>query len=383
MIYLDNAATSFPKAPGVSEAVRRHLEEEAGNANRASHDGSIAASRLLFETRNLAASLLGVVDTSRVVFTSGATQSLNILLQGLLAPGDSVLVSSCEHNSVMRPLSFLEEERGVRVARFRCGPDLAPDLDDYRARLAERPRMVMTTAVSNVTGTVFPWPEMACLAREAGALFCLDAAQAAGTLPLADSAGIVDGFCASGHKGLLGPTGSGLLYVREGVPVRPLLFGGTGSRSSEERQPESWPDAMESGTPNLCGIAGLRAALEFIRATGVDRIEARIEALTRRAREVLGALPGVRIHGPMSSHGIVSLTVNGLSSSDLIERLDRAGIAARGGLHCAPGAHRTMGTFPGGTVRLSFGWFTTEEEIEEAARALAGEPPVRSRRRAD
>jgi cysteine desulfurase family protein len=373
MIYLDNAATSFPKAPDVAEAVRRHLAEMPGNANRASHDGAVGASRLLFRTRERLARLVGAPDSRRVVFTSSATAALNTVFQGLLAPGERVLVSSCEHNSVMRPLTWLAKERGIVIDRFQLGSDGTADLDDYHALLAARPRLVAITAVSNVTGAVFPWRAMARAAREAGALFLLDAAQAIGTMPLDDAASIVDFLAASGHKGLLGPTGTGFLFARAGIPLRPLLFGGTGSRSSEETQPEEWPDAMESGTRNLAGIAGLDAALEFIEATGVAVIDTRINGLTRFTRARLERIDGLRLHGPADAHGIISFTAANREVSEIVTALDAAGIAVRGGLHCAPGAHRAIGTFPAGTVRLGIGFFNTEAEIEAAARIVEEE----------
>lgn len=373
-IHLDQAATSFPKAPGIGAAVRRQLEESPGNANRASHRGAIAASRLLFATRERLARLIGAPDSSRVVFTSGATVALNTVCQGLLDSGDRVLVSSCEHNSVMRPLTWLARERGLEVERFRVMPDGGPDLDDFAARLAARPRLVIATALSNVTGAVFPWRAMARLARAAGALFCLDAAQAAGTLRLEDAAAAVDFLAASGHKGLLGPTGTGFLFAAEGIRLRPLIRGGTGSHSSAETQPEAWPDAMESGTQNLAGLAGLEVALDFIARTGVSAIAARIEALTRLAREALVRIDGIRLHGPADSHGIVSFTAEERELAEITAALDRAGIAVRCGLHCAPGAHRAIGTFPAGTIRLSVGFFNTEAEIEAAAEIVKASP---------
>lgn len=368
MIYLDNAATSFPKAPGVADAVRDFLSDAAGNANRASHEGSIAASRLLFDVREAAAQLLGVADSRRVIFTPGATWSINTILQGLLKSGDRVLVSAAEHNAVMRPLSRLARERGVVVERFAVNETGVAELTDYQGKLANRPALVMVTAVGNVTGAAQPWSEMADLAHAAGTLFALDAAQACGSMPI--DANRVDFLAVSGHKGLLGPTGIGLLYAREGIDLRPLIFGGTGSRSTDEEQPTRWPDAMESGTLNLAGIAGLGVALAWLARTGVANIEESVTKLARRARERLSGISGIRLHGPEISHGIVSFTHEGAEVSDIVMKLDRAGIAVRGGLHCAPGAHRALGTFPEGTVRLSFGPFNREADIEAVHEVL-------------
>jgi selenocysteine lyase/cysteine desulfurase len=270
----------------------------------------------------------------------------------------------------MRPLTWLNKERGIVIDRFRLAPDGTADLDDYHALLAARPRLVAITAVSNVTGAIFPWREMARAAREAGALFLLDAAQAIGTMSLDDAASIVDFLAASGHKGLLGPTGTGFFFAREEISLRPLIFGGTGSRSSEETQPAEWPDAMESGTQNLAGIAGLDAALDFIAATNVAVIDTRINELTRFTRARLERIDGLRLHGPAVAHAVVSFTVENREISEIVAALDAAGIAVRGGLHCAPGAHRAIGTFPAGTIRLSIGYFNTEAEIEAAARVV-------------
>lgn len=368
MIYLDNAATAFPKAPGVADAVRDFLAGQAGNANRASHEGSIAASRLLFDVREAAARLFGITDSSRVVFTPGTTWSINTVLQGLLKEGERVLVSSSEHNAVMRPLDWLARERRVVIERCAVDKTGVADMDDYRRCLEHRPRLVAISAVGNVTGAVQPWREMAELAHAVGALFALDAAQACGSMPI--DANLVDFLAASGHKGLLGPTGIGLLYAREGIPLRPLVFGGTGSRSTDEQQPTHWPDAMESGTLNLAGIAGLGAALAWLEKTGLAAIDEKVTGLARRARARMATMVGARLCGPEAPHGIVSFTIDGIEVSDVVARLDRAGIATRGGLHCAPGAHRALGTFPEGTVRLSFGPFNSDTDIEAVMEEL-------------
>ncbi len=361
MIYLDHAATSFPKAPGVADAMVRALG--LANANRASHDASIAASELLYTTRQLVAALLGAQDSTRVVFTSGTTLSLNMVIFGCLRPGDRVLVSPLEHNAVMRPLHCRAQRDGITIDRFVMRRDGTIDRDDWQRRLAARPTLVICTAVSNVTGTVLPWQELARDAHAAGARFCLDAAQALGTLPLSVAETPVDFLCASGHKGLLGPTGTGLLYVAPEADLAAVICGGTGSHSSSEEQPEEFPDRLESGTPNLVGIGGLQAALQFVMATGVGRISAHIATLTAQARELLAGIPGITSHGPAETHGIVSFTHARHSVADITRALDRAEVAVRCGLHCAPGAHRALGTFPDGTVRLSFGWSTTTDDV--------------------
>lgn len=368
MIYLDNAATSAPKAPGVSESVAAAVN--LANANRASHREAVAASELLYDTRVLLAQLLGADDSRRIIFTSGTTLAVNLVIHGLLRPGDRVLVSPLEHNAVMRPLQCRAQRDGISIDRFTMRRDGTIDRDDWQRRLAARPALVICTAVSNVTGTVLPWQELARDAHAAGARFCLDAAQALGTLPLSVADAPVDFLCASGHKGLHGPAGTGLLYVAPDADLDAVLCGGTGSHSSEEFQPEEYPDKLECGTPNLPGIAGLQAAVRWLQQHGVATVTRHLEQLTALARRELQAIPGITLHGGEQTHGIVSFTHARLSVSDITRELDRRDIAVRGGLHCAPAAHRCCGTFPDGTVRCSFGALTTADEVSAAIDAL-------------
>jgi len=370
MVYLDHAATRSPKAPGVALAVADALGTSIANANRASHRSAIAASMTLYRTRRRAAALLGAADSDRVIFTSGTTLALNMVILGTLRPGDGVLVSPLEHNAVMRPLQRLAQCASIRIDRFRCAPDGSVDLADYRARLAAKPALVVCTACSNVTGVMLPWPELAALARAAGVRFCLDAAQVLGTMPLSVTDTPVDFLCASGHKGLLGPTGTGLLYVAPDVELDAVICGGTGSDSASETQPAAYPDHLESGTLNLAGIAGLGAALEFIAATGPAAVARRLDTLTAAAHAALSAISGITVHSPANAHGVLSFTHAQLSPSALTREFDRHDIAVRCGLHCAPAAHQTIGTYPDGTVRFSFGWFTTEDEIGNAITVL-------------
>jgi cysteine desulfurase family protein len=374
VVYLDNAATSFPKPAAVAAAMSELLAHGAGNPGRSGHALAVAAQRVVSDTRRQLASLLGVADPARVVFTQNATDALNVALWGALRPGDRVVTTELEHNAVVRPLAALAD-RGVAVVRVRCGPDGALDLDDLARALASGPaRLVAMVHASNVCGTLLPANQAAALAHAHGALFLLDAAQTAGALPI-DVADLgVDLLAFPGHKGLLGPTGTGGLYVAPGLKLAPLRQGGTGTLSELERQPEELPEGLEAGTLNTVGIAGLGAALRQLSALGVEHVRAHEEALTARLLEGLRETPGVRVHGPADARrqvGTVSLTLAGWDPVDLAAVLDGSfGIASRAGLHCAPWAHRTLGTLPAGTLRLSVGCFNTEEDVDRALSAL-------------
>jgi len=370
MIYLDNAATGLHKAPGVPEAVSIALEGTFANVSRSSHSAAIAASSVIFETRQLAAQLLGAEDSSRVIFTSGTTLSLNMVILGTLQHGDTVLVSPFEHNAVMRPLQRLAKQGVITIERFSCTPGGNVNMRAYHEQLESSPKLVICTACSNVTGTILPWQELAQMANRAGVLFCLDAAQALGTQPLSVKEAPIDFLCASGHKGLLGPTGTGLLYVAPNVSLEPVICGGTGSQSSSDEQPSTYPDALESGTPNIAGIAGLQVCIGYLLKTGIPGICRHIEKLTALAYNELSILPDITIHSPATAHGIISFTHQRLSVSELTGRLDDQQIAVRCGLHCAPAAHQAIGTFPNGTIRLSFSHFNTKQEIIDAVKAI-------------
>ncbi len=379
MIYLDNAATSFPKPPGVAQAMSDFLATQAGNPGRSGHALAVAAQRVVSDTRRLLAALLGVADPARIVFTLNATDALNLALWGLLRPGDRVVTTELEHNALVRPLVALAE-RGVATARVRCSRDGTLDLDDLARALRAGPtRLVAMIHASNVAGTILPAREAASLAHAHGALFLLDAAQTAGTLPIDVAQMGVDLLAFPGHKGLLGPTGTGGLYVAPGVKLAPVRQGGTGIRSDDERQPEELPEGLEAGTLNTVGLAGLGAAVAYLRDRGVEAVRAHEAALAARLLAGLGEIRAVRIRGPrdpLRQVGTVSLTIDGWEPVDAAAALDGSfGVAVRAGLHCAPLAHRTLGTHPAGTVRVSVGCFTSDAEVDgaiAAIRALAG-----------
>lgn len=374
MIYLDNAATSFPKPPAVAESIVDFLEHSAGNPGRSGHALAIAAQTVVASTRSQLAALFRVPDPARIVFALNATDALNMALWGLLRPGDRVVTTSIEHNAVARPLHAMAE-RGIEVTRVACAPDGTLDLDDLDRALRSGPvRLVVMCHASNVVGTILPAHEAAQRAHEHGALFLLDAAQTAGVLPIDVLEMGLDLLAFPGHKALLGPTGTGGLYVAPGVRLSPLRQGGTGTRSEEERQPEELPAALESGTVNTVGIAGLGAALRYLQQRGQRAIRAHEVALTARLIDGLMDIPGLRIHGtgdPARQVATVSLSLEGWEPVDVAAVLDSSfGIAVRSGLHCAPQAHRTLGTYPRGTVRLSPGCFTTDDDVDQALAAL-------------
>jgi len=372
-IYLDNAATSHPKPESVYRAIEHALREVGVGPGRGTHRRGLEATRIVFAAREEAARLLGADDSSRIVFTHSATESLNIAVSGVLKAGDHVVTTSMEHNSLVRPL-YRAAQGGVKVSRVPCGPDGL--LDPERLAAAVRPgtRLVAFSHVSNVTGTIQPLDEICRIAKNVGALVLVDAAQSAGIVPLNVTANRIDLLAAPGHKGLFGPTGTGILFVVKGCDPLPLLVGGTGSSSSDPEQPTGFPERFESGTLNTPGIAGLKAGLEFVRETGIETIRRHELALAERAREGLMSLPGVRVYGPVDIEhrsSVVSFTVDGMDPSQLGFTLDQEfGIEVRVGLHCAPEAHRTIGTFPSGTVRISPGYFSTPDDIDAFLAAM-------------
>jgi cysteine desulfurase family protein len=376
MIYLDYAATSWPKPPEVLRAMAAFLEQAGGNPGRSGHRLSIAAGRMVYEAREAVADLFHVADPQRVILTANATHALNLALRGSLHPGDRVVTTGVEHNAVMRPLRALERE-GVLLAVVPGAPDGSLDLEAMRRALVAGARLVVATHANNVTGTILPIPEIAALTRAAGALLLVDAAQTAGTVPIDLPASGIDLLAFTGHKGLCGPPGTGGLVLGdrvEAAALAPLVRGGTGSRSESEEQPEDLPDKFEGGTPNGVGIAGLGAGVRFVRDRGLETIRAHEVALTAMLLDGLRDIPDVRVYGPTDPQrrtAAVSFTATGRQVSELGLRLDEEyGVLCRVGLHCAPAAHRTIGTFPSGTVRLAPGLFTTREEVEDAVVAV-------------
>jgi len=332
MIYLDNAATSYPKAPPVAEALARCLAEGAGNPGRASHRLARKASELVFDAREGLAALLSVDSPERIAFTKNATEALNIALLGSVRAGDTVAVSSLEHNAVMRPLRWLESARGVRITVFGCDRNGRPYPEELDAALAARPNLLVMTLASNVTGAEPPVAEIAERCRRQGIPVGVDASQAAGHRKISARELGASFICFPGHKGLLGPSGTGALYAAPGFDPEPMLHGGTGSLSEREHMPDFTPDRYEAGTLNVLGLAGLQASLSFIAETGVEAIRARESGLVDRLIRGLSEIPGIAVLGPgpgASRAAVVSVTAEGLTSSDIALELDRRDIAVR------------------------------------------------------
>ncbi|PKN32900.1 MAG: cysteine desulfurase [Deltaproteobacteria bacterium HGW-Deltaproteobacteria-19] len=375
MHYLDNAATSWPKPEAVYRAMDRFSREIGGSPGRSAHRRSIAAARIVLEARENTARLLGVSDPMRVVFTKNATEALNLAILGLLSPGDHAVTSSIEHNSVMRPLRFLEEN-GVEITAVRCSPQGELDPADVAAALRKNTRAVFLTHASNVAGAILPIAEIGRITRERGVVLGIDAAQTAGAVPLSAEEAGIDLLAFTGHKSMFGPQGTGGLFIGTGLESRlhPLLRGGTGSRSEHEEQPDFLPDKFESGTPNTVGLAGLAAGTGFLLEQGVETIRRHEEILTGAFLDGLRSIPGITVYGPLAAARripVVALNVKDLSPAEAALALDeRFGILTRPGLHCAPAAHRVLGTFPGGAVRFAFGFFNTADDVTAALEAL-------------
>ncbi|MBI5657200.1 MAG: aminotransferase class V-fold PLP-dependent enzyme [Geobacter sp.] len=372
-IYLDNAATSFPKPEAVYTAVEHALRDVGVSPGRGSHRRGLAAARLVLEAREALADLFAIPDSSRIVFTQNATEALNLAVLGLLKPGDRVVTTTMEHNSLARPL-HLAARRGVEVVFVPADRTGMVDSAEIAAALAVPTRLVALSHCSNVTGTIQPVAEIGALARKRGALMLVDAAQSVGCIPIDVGAMSIDLLAAPGHKGLYGPPGTGFLYIADGIDLDPLMVGGTGTASTGEDQPADLPERFESGTINTPAIAGLLAGVLFVASTGVAAIARHEERLVNRLCAGLQEMPSVRLCGPepLKPRGsVVSFTVDGMDPGHVGFLLDQEhDIAVRTGLHCAPAAHRTIGTFPAGTVRASPGYFTTDAEIDTFITAL-------------
>lgn len=370
MIYLDNAATTWPKPEPVYDAVNSCLRR-GGSSGRGGHSMARDANRILFEAREELSVLLGVKDSSRISFFFNATDALNTAILGSLKPGDIVVTTTMEHNAVARPLRYLES-KGVELRIVSCWKDGELSLSALRDAVADKPKALVMAHASNVTGWVMPMEEIrAFLPPET--LFIVDAAQTAGIEPINVEILGIDLLAASGHKGLLGPQGTGVLYVKPGVNVMPLRYGGTGSLSESDRQPDFMPDCLESGTANTPGIAGLLAGVRFIHATGIEQIAVRERKLAEMLANELKRMPGVRVLGWQNTRqtAVVSALFDSIDSGWVAQRLaDEYDIACRAGLHCAPWAHKTLGTLESGAIRFSPGFFTSEQEIEMTVRAV-------------
>ncbi|MGI6549418.1 MAG: aminotransferase class V-fold PLP-dependent enzyme [Syntrophomonadales bacterium] len=373
MTYLDNAATSYPKPEGVYRAMDNFNRQMGGNPGRGASRWTMTSNSIVSETREALASLFNISDSTRIAFCLNITEALNTGLKGILKPGDHVITTSMEHNAVARPLMALQQ-RGVEWSAVNCGSDGSLDPDDIRCAIRHNTRMICMLHASNVTGTIMPIRDVGMIAKEHDLLFMVDSAQTAGLLSLDVEEYCIDLLAFTGHKGLLGPQGTGGLYVRPGIKIEPLKEGGTGSLSEELAQPQFMPDHLESGTPNTPGIAGLGAGLDFLHSVGLENIRNHEKRLTEVLIRGLQEIDRVVVYGPIEADqrtAVVSFNIEGVDCGEVSLKLDHEyGIVTRSGLHCAPLAHRTIGTLIQGSCRLSPGYFSTEEDIEKTIQAV-------------
>lgn len=372
MIYFDNAATTMQKPPRVAEAVAKAIGS-MGNAGRGAHEAALDAARILYSTRLQLADLFGGNEPAGIVFTANSTESLNTALKGILNPGDHVITTELEHNSVLRPLYELED-RGTELTILKSDRKGRICYEDFEREIRDNTRVIVCTHGSNLTGNVLDLKRIGGIARSHKVLFVVDASQTAGIFPInVEDAGI-DVLCFTGHKGLLGPQGTGGMYVREGVGIRPLKTGGSGVQTYSRKHPVQMPSALEAGTLNGHGIAGLHAAIEYLQETGIDTIRKREQALMWEFYEAVRQIPGVTVYGDFDEKErcpIVALNLKEYDSSEVSDILfTEYGISTRPGAHCAPLMHRALGTEEQGAVRFSFSHFNTREEIRFAVHAL-------------
>jgi len=366
-VYFDNAATSYPKPPSVYEAINFTLQHVGANPGRGEHSLSQSANRIIFKARETIAEFFNIPNSRNIVFTSNGTEAINLALKGFLKPGDHGIISSMEHNSVVRPLNSLKKD-GVNVTIVQCDKEGKLNPDYVFKEIKENTRLIVLTHASNVTGTILPVEEIGEIAAKKGIPLLVDAAQTAGTIPIDVLRNNISLLACPGHKSLLGPQGTGFLYICEGFNLKPLIEGGTGSNSELSEQPDFLPDRFQSGTLNTPGIAGLKAGIEFINKKSIQTIKEHEDMLSKTFINKLKEINRVRIYGPLSikeKTAVVSFNIKGKDSADIATALDeKYQIMVRVGLHCSPHAHKTIGTFPDGTIRVSFSIFNTVHEID-------------------
>ncbi|MCL2774852.1 MAG: cysteine desulfurase [Oscillospiraceae bacterium] len=367
-IYLDNSATSYPKPECVYDAVNVYMRENGASPGRGNYANAMASDKLVYETRKTIAKLLGAKKPSEIVFTSNATEAINIVLKGYLKNGDGVLTSNIEHNAMWRPLKNLENNRGVQISYFSVAKDGKVDLDEIADKLTENIKLVAFVHGSNVLGNIIPVAEISKLAHSKNIPVLIDASQTAGAYPINVIEDGIDFLAFTGHKSLLGPTGTGGFYIRSGLQLDTLKEGGTGSMAKSPFQPELPPDRFEAGTMNIFGIAGLKAAVDYIQDIGVSNILSHERWLLDRLLCGLKEIPDIEIYGSMNPDeklGLVSFNIGNNDPYKIASKLDEEhGIMVRAGLHCAPQAHKIIGTDEKGAVRASVGFFNTEEHID-------------------
>lgn len=373
MTYFDNAATTFPKPEIVYNKVMEAMKDYGANPGRSGHKLALKINRGMYDTRMSLAQLFNIDDPMNLIFTFNCTESLNLGIKGVLQPGDHVITTSMEHNSVLRPIRYLEQF-GVEstIIKANCLGEI--NVEDIKNQIKDNTKLIVTTHISNLTGTIMPIKAIGELAKEYGILYLIDAAQSAGIYEIDATTMNVDMIAFPGHKGLLGPQGTGGLYIRKGLEIKEIFQGGTGSMSESLIQPDMSPDRYESGTPNGPGIIGLGAGVEYINSKGMDQIRKHEEGLTKYFIEEVSKISGIKLYGPCDitkQAAVVSLNIKDYDSSEIAYILDEQyDIMVRPGLHCAPLAHKTIGTLDQGVVRFSFSPFNTLEEIEYGIKSL-------------
>lgn len=374
MMYLDNAATSYPKPKSVYEKLGLFLQEQGANPGRSGYRMAVECEKMIDDTRHLIAQLINGDSSERLIFGLNTTDVLNMAIKGVVKKGDHVLTSTLEHNSISRSLNSLEREGSIFLSRVEQSKEGFIDPEVLKNSIKKYTKLVVITHASNVLGTIQPLKEIGKVVSESGALLLVDAAQTAGVVPIDVKEMNIDLLAFPGHKGLLGPTGTGCLYVGEGLDLAPFREGGTGGDSSSPLQPEEFPFRLEAGTPNTLGIAGLAEGIRFVQDKGIENILKHEQNLIELLINTLNKNEKITLYGPQQSKhhvGTFSCNVNGVSPLDVSMILDQSfNIAVRSGLHCAPYTHKVNGTFPEGTVRLSPGVFTTEDDIIQACHAL-------------
>ena len=372
-IYFDNAATTFPKPEEVYTTMEKVMRNCA-NPGRSGHKMALESGRIVYQTRELLAKLFHIQNPMQIVFTHNATDSLNLGIKGFLKKGDHVVTTSMEHNSVLRPLKALKDKGIIGVTIVKGDRQGNVSVEDIERSIQNNTKMIITTHVSNIIGTLLPIEEIGKMIRKHNLVYMVDASQSAGVYDIDVNKENIDLLAFPGHKGLLGPQGTGGLYIREGIDLEPSREGGTGSQSESLLQPQIMPDRYESGTHNTIGIAGLGAGVRFILEEGIENIRSHEEMLTQRLIDGLMKIDGVTIYGPRDAKkqaAVVSINIGQGDTSEISFLLDQQyDIACRSGLHCAPLAHKTIGTFEQGTVRLSMGYFNTIEEVDKVLSSI-------------
>lgn len=373
MIYLDNAATTYPKPEKVYDAVLDCMKNYCANPGRAGHKLAMRAAREIYDARENIAKLFNIDNPMTIVFTNNATDSLNLAIKGVVKKGDHIITTSMEHNSVIRPIKSLEKD-GIENTIVECDKDGFLNPDDIKNAIKKNTKLIVTTHASNVVGTIVDIKSVGEIAKEKNILYLVDASQTAGVYDINVKDINVDMIAAPGHKCLLGPQGTGILYIKEDLNVDILKEGGTGSRSEDLFQPDLTPDKYESGTHNTPGIVGLNEGVKFILETGIDNIRAHEEELCQYMLDRLKEVPNIVIYGPKDSKkraAVISINIPKIDSGEITFLLDSEyNIATRSGIHCAPLAHKTLGTIEQGAVRFSLGYFNTKKDIDEAVKAL-------------